>query len=160
MHDSDSTALNPRYGTMMIGGVSVIACIISTKFVTLFGRRTIIMYGHLAMAASHLSIGILHNMKMDKEVLPMILFFKLLYDNTSGPIAWLYVVETVIDTAFGVSIFVLWFTIFVLSLVTPIIMSSDSLGVSNVFFLYSAFCFGGFLYGVFFIKETKGLTDI
>lgn len=38
-------------------------------------------------------------------------------------------------------------------------MSDDGIGESNVFYLFSALSLGGAIYGFFFIKETRGLTD-
>ena len=38
-------------------------------------------------------------------------------------------------------------------------MDENSLGPSNVFLIFSALSFLGFVYCYFFIRETKGLTD-
>ena len=43
-------------------------------------------------------------MGLDYMELLMILLFMIAYQNTSGPIAWLYVAETVEDIALGVCV--------------------------------------------------------
>ena len=51
------------------------------------------------------------------------MLFLLSYENTSGPVALLYATETTIDAALGICLLTLWGTVFVLSLVCPILMS-------------------------------------
>lgn len=113
----------------------------------------------MALALTLVLTGIFNNMENDMGVLVSMLAFIGIYQNTSGPIAWLYATETTIDTALGICLFTLWGTTFLVSLLGPILMSSDALGISNVFFLFAALSFCGTIYGYFFIKETKGLTD-
>ena len=38
-------------------------------------------------------------------------------------------------------------------------MEPDSIGPSNMFFIFAGLSFGGAIYSFFFIKETKDLTD-
>jgi hypothetical protein len=89
----------------------------------------------------------------------MFLFF---YQNSSGPVAWLYFTETSIDASLGFTLFTLWGTVFILSLVCPILLNEPEeggVGPDNVFYGLSFLCFLGSLYGKIFMYETKGLTD-
>ena len=92
-------------------------------------------------------------------VISSTLSFLFVYDQTSGPVAWLYAAETTSDAALGFCLLVLWGTVFVLSLVCPILMQPDSLGPSNVFFILSGISVVGAAYSFFIIKETRCLTD-
>ena len=67
----------------------------------------------------------------------MVMVFMLIFQNSSGPIAWIYCSETTIDAGMGVCLLTLWGTVFVLSLVCPIIMDPSSLGPSITFFILS-----------------------
>ena len=61
--------------------------------------------------------------------------------------------------ALGICLLTLWGTVFILSLVCPILLKPEVLGASGVFFIFSGISIFGSLYGVFVIKETAGLTD-
>lgn len=138
------------------------ASLASTIIVKYFGRRTLVIWGHLAIAIVHAAIGVLNNNEQNTGVLVMLLLFLVIYQNTSGPVAWLYAAETNIDAALGVCLLVLWGTVFILSLVCPILMSTPDdggIGPSNVFFMLSIMAVGGALYSYCFLIETRGLTD-
>ena len=47
------------------------------------------------------------------------------YSWTTGPIAWVYATETLIDTGLGVTMLAMNVSIFVLSLISPVLMDSD-----------------------------------
>ena len=151
--------ISPRNATILLGFIVSGAAVFAMWFVKQFGRRTIIIWGHFAMSIVLALTGIFNNLQYDSWVLAMIILYLSIYVNTSGPIAWVYATETTIDTALGACLFVLWGTTFFVSLVSPILMGDDYLGVSNVFFLFSILSFGGSTYGFFFIKETYGLSD-
>ena len=96
---------------------------------------------------------------MNSGVVSMILLFLVVYQNTSGPVTWLYTAETTIDSALGICLLTLWGTATVLTLICPPLMSADSLGPNNVFFIFSGISFCAMIFMIFCIKETKGLTD-
>jgi MFS transporter, SP family, xylose:H+ symportor len=143
----------------MIGFFQVTFGILASWIVKTFGRRPLIIWGHIGMGISHISLGILNNNHYDIGVLSMIIVFISIYSVTSGTVAWLYAAETTIDAGLGVCILVLWGVTFVLSLICPLLMGDNYLGVSNMFFLFGSLTSFGSVYGHFLIKETKGMTD-
>jgi len=60
---------------------------------------------------------------MSYGVLGSIIFFKLVFENSSGPLAWLYAAETTQDVALGFCLLNLWGVTFILSIVCPIMMA-------------------------------------
>ena len=88
-----------------------------------------------------------------------VLIFLVVYQNSSGPVAWLYATETCIDAAFGICLFTLWGTVFVLSLVCPVLMKPDALGPSNVFYIFAGLSLIGSIFCGTILKETQGLND-
>lgn len=110
----------------------------------------------------HFMIGCFNNNGNNVGVLVGLLGYLLVYEPTIGSLAWVYNIETNIDSAIGISLFTLWGTSFVLSLVCPILMSKPEdggIGPSNVFFILSGLSLLGTIFSYFFIKETKGLSD-
>lgn len=127
MHDSGSS-LTPRTGTYITGFANMFGALLSCYVVKFFNRRTLLIWGHLGIAVVHASIAVFSIEKINDGVLIMVVVFLFVYENSSGPIAWLYAAETVIDTALGICLLTLWGTVFVLSLVCPILMGKDSIG--------------------------------
>ena len=85
--------------------------------------------------------------------------FLFIYQNTSGPIAWMYAAETTADVAMGTCLLTLWGTVFILTLVCPKLMEPESLGPSAVFYMFSGISIVATLYCYVFIRETYGMTD-
>jgi|688.fasta_scaffold1163842_2 formate-dependent nitrite reductase membrane component NrfD len=52
--------------------------------------------------------------------------------------------------------FVTWFTVFVISLITPPLL--ENLGVAITFLIYGCCAFVGFIYFLTFMKPTEGLN--
>ena len=53
----------------------------------------------------------------------------------------------------------LWGTATSLTLICPPLMSTDSIGPNNMFFIFSGISFIAMIFMYCYIKETKGLTD-
>lgn len=159
MASSGDALLTPRQGTYLVGIVNALASLLSTQIVKCFGRRTLVIWGHLGMAGTHAAVGYFASQSMNTGVIVGVLVFLMVYQNSSGPVAWLYATETSIDAAFGVCLFTLWGTVFVLSLVCPALMDEDSLGPTNVFYIFAGLSFIGSIFCGTILVETQGLTD-
>ena len=92
-------------------------------------------------------------------VTAMMILFMGAFSWSSGPVAWVYAAETVVDTGLGVCMFTLSGTLCILSLVCPILMDPKAIGPSGVFFIFSGFSVFATIYVFFFLKETKNLCD-
>jgi len=92
-------------------------------------------------------------------VIALVFCFVIIYEVTCGPIAWIYAIETVIDSGLGICYFFLWGTVLLVSIGSPILMEKDSLGSSTVFFIFGGISLVATVYVYLFIKETKGLLD-
>lgn len=91
------------------------------------------------------------------------MLFVTVYANTAGPVAYLYMVETTIDTALGLCMLSLWGTSFILALIVPVLLGDSdtdgAMGVSNVFFMFAGLSLLGAIFAFFLMPETQGLTD-
>ena len=92
-------------------------------------------------------VGIFNVKEMDMSAIIMIGLYLFANGQSTSPMAWLYAIETTIDTALGICLMTLWGTTFVLSLVCPVLMGQDYLGESNTFYLFALLTFLGSLYG-------------
>jgi len=154
----EGSGFNPRVGTYFISIVNLVASLMAIWTVRTFGRRPLLLYGHLGIAIAHVFIGTFTIIGFDIGTLAGICIFIFIYQNTSGPVAWLYASETCVDAGLGVVIQCLWFTVLVLSLVTEPLMNSK-LHPAGVFYLFAIISFIATYYVYKIIKETKGLSD-
>lgn len=148
--------LTPRQGVYLLGLFKVIAGTISLFTVKFFKRKTLLILGHILIAVAHAGVAIFSIEGMSLGALAMVLFFQLVYDNSSGTVAWIYATETTIDAALGICLLALWGTVFMLSIVSPILMDPNNLGPNYTFFILSGISVFGALYMVVFLKETFG----
>ena len=150
----------PKTGTYMVEIINAISALIAIYVIKKIGRRTLLIFGHFTIAVIHALVGYFEIKGMSDSMLAMILLFIFVYQMTSDTMAFIYVTETTIDAALGICLLTLFGTIFLLSLITPIIMEPELLGLSNIFFLFSNLSGLATLYYIFIFKETKGLADI
>ena len=151
-------SFTPRQGVYMISIINTVASAVSIWTVKAFGRRPLLIWGHAGVCITHIMIATFILLGIDFGVLVMMCVFMFIYQNTSGPIAWIYAAETLTDVGLGVSLNVLYGTIFILCLVTEPLMDS-ALHPSGVFYLLAFFSFCAVIFLYCFFKETMGLTE-
>ena len=78
---------------------------------------------------------------------------------STGSCAWLYVPEITVDSASGFGVGAQFTTLIVISLTFEFMMDS-ALQVYGSIWIFAGSSFVGFLFCLFFIRETRGLTDI
>ena len=100
----------------------MVSGLISIEFVKHFGRRTLLIGGHIGIALAHGLCAYFNFSGSNTGIIVMIILFDLIYYNSSGPLAWVYAAETLIDVALGIAILVLYFSAFTLSIISPILM--------------------------------------
>lgn len=142
----------------MITIVNVLSSGMSIWTVRTFGRKPLLFYGHLSIGVIHVLIGTFILIKFDIGTLVMLCAFMFVYQNSSGPIAWVYASETMTDVGLGIALNCLYGTIVVLSLGTEPLMNSR-LHPSGVFYLLAVFSFMAMVFIKVWFKETKGLTE-
>jgi hypothetical protein len=157
--EKDGTKITPRQGTYITGFANAAGTLMSCFIVKHLNRKPLLIWGHIGMAMVHAGVGVFALEGMNEGVLAMVILFLFVYANTSGVIGWLYAAETVVDVALGVCMMTLWLTVLILSFVCPILMSKDSIGIQNVFFIFSGISLVGSAFCYYFIKETQGLSD-
>ena len=52
------TWLTPRRGTYLVGATQVVFCLSTSYIVKCFGRKTLLIWGHIAIAVIHASVGV------------------------------------------------------------------------------------------------------
>ena len=60
--------------------------------------------GHISIAVAHIMVAVFSIEGSNTGVLCMLVLFFIVYNNTTGVVAWVYATETTIDSAMGVSL--------------------------------------------------------
>jgi hypothetical protein len=116
--------LSPRLGTILIGGINFVSAALSFLVIRVYGRRPLLLIGHTGIAICHGLVGLLTIYKVNYGVLVFMCLFIVVYEFTSGPLAWIYAAETCPDVSLGICTYTLYFTVFILSLVTEPLRNS------------------------------------
>jgi len=149
--------MTPRQGTYLIGIVNFIGSVTAVAPIKLYGRKTCLIAGHASMGACLILIGIFQIGGQGMAVLILMLCFLMAFQNSQGPIAWIYTSEVVVDAAMGAVVLALMSTIFLIACITGTLMTA--LTPQGTFFFFGVSAFLGMIYLIIYMKETKGLTD-
>lgn len=85
----------------------------------------------------------------------VVIVYTIIFEQTLGPVFWLYVAEFLIPTSMSIVTFINWFTIVVISVATPYMLTWSA---PITFYIFAGCCLFGGVYSTIFLKETKGLS--
>jgi SP family facilitated glucose transporter-like MFS transporter 8 len=159
---------------VLIGGVQVVATLLSCFMMDRAGRRRLLLFAACGMMISCLIFGWYYNGMTTKnvsttkmmEILPVIclMVYIISFSFGWGPIPMLLSSEIFPQKARGlansISVLVNWGTAFLVTKTfSPL---SGLIGYHGIFWLFAIFCFVGILFVYKFVPETKGksLEDI
>ena len=81
------------------------------------------------------------------------------FQLSQGSVAWLYIPEVCVDAASGFAAGAQFLNLIVISFTFEFMINSP-LKVYGSLWIFAAFSAIGVIYVIFFVKETKGLTDL
>jgi len=152
--------------TIGVGAVMVLATIVTLFFVDKFKRRTLFMSGSLGMGSSLLIVGLIYPYTQSgytwaiSLVFIFICLYVIFYAYSWAAVTWIVVGELfpgrVRGMATGIASMVNWFGNIIVALFFPILL--NSIGLSNIFFMFTALCAVGFLFAKYVLYETNGKT--
>ena len=147
-----------RVMTLIIGILSLISGLLAIFILKWVGRKTMLVYGTLGSAISLLCLGFFSGIIDGGIVVSSLLIFIYIFvfTMTMGSVFWAYVGEVLNDKAMSIGLTSNIFTIIALSFAFP--FANFYLGISSCFFIFSGFAFILFLYQIFDLVETRGLT--
>lgn len=152
--------------TVGVGVVFVLATIVTLFFVDKFKRRTLFMSGSIGMGTSLLIVGLIYPYTQSgytwaiSLVFVFICLYVIFYAYSWAAVTWIVVGELfpgrIRGMATGIASMVNWFGNIVVALFFPVLL--NSIGLSNIFFMFTALCLVGFLFAKYVLYETNGKT--
>lgn len=147
------------------GVISVLATFVGIWLLGKVGRRPLLMTGLTGTVSSLLLIGAFSFVLEGSSILPYVVItltvtFLAFQQGAISPVTWLMLAEIfplrVKAFGMGISVFCLWFTNFLVSLLFPILL--DAIGLSATFFLFAVLGLGAISFVNKFVPETKGIS--
>lgn len=131
--------------------------VLSLFAVTQFGRRTLLLVGHLGCSVLLAILALTICWDLDDSKLAVVCAYAFLFNLTNATVIIVYLVEICTDIALGAALVTMQLVILVeTATALPMI---DCFGTEGFFLIYSGLSFFGFLYVYFFIGETKCLSE-
>jgi len=149
------------FNIVVTGVTNVIFTFVGMYTVDRLGRRALMLIGAAGLACIYAALGWNYYAQVTGfAALCCVVAAIACYAMTFGPVVWIVIAEIfptrVRGLAVAVSTFFLWSACFVLTYTFPLLNSA--FGASGTFWLYGLICFGGFLFALFYLPETKGKT--
>ena len=89
----------------------------------------------------------------------MIIVYLVFYQLGAGPLPYIYITDICGDAGMSFGTLSMWLWNIFTTVVSPFLIMSPSIGITGTFIIWAMITAGGFLFCVFVLKETKGLSD-
>ena len=155
---SDSALLQ----TVLVGVVNLLFTFVAIKYVDQAGRKKLLLAGSAGMAICLAVVGLVFYLEMAKGylVLVFILAYIACFALSLGPLTFVVIGEIfptrVRGQAMSICIFLLWFSVFLVSQFFPVLL--QSIGSAFTFWLFMLMSIGAFVFVRSAVPETKGKT--
>jgi len=145
-----------RVYTFILGVVNTLSVLLSLPFVDKVGRKKMLVIGLTLLGTDLLLLGLSELLNLPIELsVTLLIGFCVVWALSPGPILWLYLGEILTDKGMSVAITVCHVCISIVVFTFPFLGNLVSL--SGTFLIYAGVSFGGALYLVFDMVETKGI---
>ena len=146
---------------VVTGVINLVFTILAMLLVDRLGRRPLMIFGCLGIAAAHLLCAAAYHAQWRPGiVLTLTLAAIGCYAMSLAPVTWVVISEVfpnrIRGAAMAVAVSFLWIACFILTYTFPFL--NAKLGSAGTFWLYAAICVGGFLFILWKLPETKGKT--
>lgn len=144
---------------VITGVANVIFTIVAIYTVDRWGRRKLMLFGAMGLAAIYIILGTCYYFHVSGILMVICVVAAIAcYAMSLGPITWVLLAELfpnkIRAAAMGVCTFALWTGCFTLTYTFPLL--NAGLGSYGTFWLYAAICLAGFFYLSRRLPETKG----
>ena len=147
------------FNIVITGAINLFFTVIAMLLVDRFGRRRLMIFGCIAIGASHLAASAAYRSHAQGTwVLVLTLCAIAFYAMSLAPVTWILITEIFPNrmraSAVSVSVATLWVASFLLTYSFPLL--NRAIGTSGAFLAYAGICFAGALFVLAAVPETKG----
>jgi len=154
-------SLSANASTALVGTVNFVCTLGGLALLSRFGRRTLMLFGSIAMAATLVAVGIAALKGLQVLEIIFVLMFVAFFEFSSGPITWLYMAEIMQAKALGVAVCINWLVNLVISAaIPPLIKAIGEDNIGYIFIFCGALTITCFFFIYWFMEETRGKTAL
>ena len=146
-------------GSVIIAFTNAISSSLAIFVITMFGRRTIYIFGALGMAAGLGMAGLCLLLDWNMTAFVMICLFIVVYRCSTGSVAWLYIPEITVDAASGFAASGMFLPLAIIAFTFEFMINSP-LKVYGSIWIFAGFNLVSFVFCYMFVRETRGLNDL
>jgi len=150
-------AIAANTGTQIVGSCLLIGAVASTYIIYRFPRRWLYLRGQFAVAVTLALLAYFTHTRRGYACMIMIVFFELIQANSIGGLHWIYIPEILTDVQFGFVASFHYFNGVEIAFASEWMIKY--LEPDGLFLFYCIITSLGFVFMVFFLKETNGLSD-
>lgn len=150
--------LTPIDATVILGIVGFLGALMGPFVIGNMKRKNNMLFGHGAMGITMILMMMFKIYEINVPLFMCICLYAVLYQVSLGAAIWMYSNEVTVDSAGGLIVIGVFGMLFIQSLCLQQLMDS-ALQAEGVFGLFAGITIIGFLYILFFIKDTHNLTD-
>jgi MFS family permease len=152
--------------TMIVGIWNLVCTLVAVWLVDRVGRRPLLLYGTLGMAAGLIAMGVFFQLHITGLVVPLVMMIAVAaYVMSMAPVAWLIMSEIFPNHMRGKGMAVastaLWISSFGANFLFPLITdySEKHFGsAASAFWLFAVICLITYVFCWWLVPETKGRT--
>ena len=150
--------ITPLQGTYLLGATNAFFSLVPLYTINKLGRRTHYILGQLFMAVFLFICG--YAALKEENILSFVSLCAFFMSSTlsQAVINWLYIAEVTVDAAAGFCVAGKSINLLIVSFSFEYMINSPLL-IHGTIWYYSAVTFVGFIFCLFFVKETMGLTE-
>jgi sugar porter (SP) family MFS transporter len=147
-----------REFTVVIGVVGIVSAFVAMQLIEKFGRKSLLIIGSLGMLVSNLLIGAFLISELPSAYPALVfIYFSVFHFNISiGPVLLPYISEIGTPLVSSLCVGLLWLGYLLVGICTP--YAIQGFGPGPLFLIFMGLCMAGFLYILFDVVETKGMT--
>lgn len=154
-----TSVITPKIGTILIGTINFLACVVSVYLVKNYGRVKLLFWGHFWIFVFHFLAATCFLLNYNIMMLFFMNLFLIAYEFSTGTVCWIYIAEVVVDSALGLCVLTLFSTVFFLNLIVEFLIDDKNFGLGGVFYMMGLMSLGSSAFVKKYMKETRGLTD-
>ena len=136
---------------------NVIGTFIGVGLLTYFGRKTLMVINQIAIIGCLVTVWYATTNDKSNIELAAVVAFCFFFEFGPGPIVWLYISEICNDKATSVNTFINWVFTLTVSLTANTLLTSWPKDYTWI--LFAGISAVGLVFMIFFMKETRGLSE-
>lgn len=141
----------------IINFVNLVFCFAYPAFSKYFRQESVMIYAQLGMVTSLFCITLFNYIELNGIMILFMVIFLFFFQFGIGTIGFIHIFETNVDSIIGFSNQILFYVLFISSIITPSLI--EHLSVYGTFSFFGAISLAGLFYMICFVRHTSYIKE-